>query len=193
MLRRQPAVLPPSRPLLLVLCHAWTSHSWPRHPPLGGGRALAPFLYRAFVMPYQTNRGLMRLHYSLIRFNFPTTGKLFSNHWKKSIMPQFGCCRSFSAKVADLVRMPRRGAALSSRAHRSRKRPGGPGSVRAESTGFAWNDAKKSFRTDDMERGPGPEPAMPLANSRRCTPSFSSARPHPVRDAPPRPCYCLPP
>ena len=37
-----PAVLPPSRPLPLVFCHAWTSHPWPRHPPLGGGLSCRP-------------------------------------------------------------------------------------------------------------------------------------------------------
>ncbi len=35
--RRPTAVLPPSRPLPLVFCHASAFHAWPRHPPLGGG------------------------------------------------------------------------------------------------------------------------------------------------------------
>ncbi len=35
--RRPSAVLPPSRPLPFSFFHPWTSHSWPRHPPLGGG------------------------------------------------------------------------------------------------------------------------------------------------------------
>ena len=47
--RRLTEVLPPSRPLPLVFSHAWTSHSWPRHPPLGGGRILSPFLLLAIV------------------------------------------------------------------------------------------------------------------------------------------------
>ena len=47
--RRPTAVLPPSRPLPLVFCHASSFHSWPRHPPLGGGRGLSPFLLLAFV------------------------------------------------------------------------------------------------------------------------------------------------
>ncbi len=47
--RRPSAVLPPSRPLPLVFCHASAFHSWPRHPPLGGGRVLPPFLLLAFV------------------------------------------------------------------------------------------------------------------------------------------------
>ena len=45
--RRPCAVLPPSRPLPHPFFHAWTSHSWPRHPPLGGGRVLSPFLLLA--------------------------------------------------------------------------------------------------------------------------------------------------
>ncbi len=40
--RRPSAVLPPSRPLPLVFCQASAFHSWPRHPPLGGGRACRP-------------------------------------------------------------------------------------------------------------------------------------------------------
>ena len=32
-----PRSTPPSRPLLLAFCQSWTSHPWPRHPPLGGG------------------------------------------------------------------------------------------------------------------------------------------------------------
>ena len=47
--RRPSAVLPPSRPLPLVFCHASAFHSWPRHPPLGGGRGLSPSLCLAFV------------------------------------------------------------------------------------------------------------------------------------------------
>ncbi len=47
--RRPNAVLPPSRPLPLVFCHASAVHSWPRRPPLGGGRVLSPFLHLEFV------------------------------------------------------------------------------------------------------------------------------------------------
>ena len=47
--RRPSAVLPPSRPLPFSFFHAWTSHSWPRHAPLGGGRSLAPSLILAFA------------------------------------------------------------------------------------------------------------------------------------------------
>ena len=38
--RRPPAILPPSRPLPHPFHPARTSHPWPRHPPLGGGRVL---------------------------------------------------------------------------------------------------------------------------------------------------------
>ena len=47
--RRPSAVLPPSRPLPFSFFQAWTSHSWPRRPPLGGGRLLAPSLILAFA------------------------------------------------------------------------------------------------------------------------------------------------
>ena len=47
--RRPSAVLPPSRPLPFPFFHVWTSHSWPRHLPLGGGRILTPSLFLAFA------------------------------------------------------------------------------------------------------------------------------------------------
>ena len=47
--RRPSAVLPLPRPMPLVFCHASAFHSWPRHPPLGGGSVLPPFLLLAFV------------------------------------------------------------------------------------------------------------------------------------------------